>query len=123
MQSPNALPRRPVSGWHSDYSKAYKQVPGEPAQLRYVVVAQWCPTRRRPILRIALSQLFGGSSSPLYVSRYPAWMCEALAVFFTVAASHCVDDMIGIDPSDVVVSGWQSWLRLARRCGWKISQE
>ena len=49
------FPRRLVSGWPSDFSKAYKQVPGEPAQLRYVVVAQWCPTRRRHILWIALS--------------------------------------------------------------------
>ena len=56
-------------------------------------------------------------------SRYPAWMCEALAVFFVLAASHCVDDMIGIDPSDVVASGWHSWLLLARRCGWEIRKE
>ena len=34
------FPRRPVSGWPSDFSKVYKQVPGDPAQLRYVVVAQ-----------------------------------------------------------------------------------
>ena len=56
---------RAVSGWPSDFSKAYKQVPGDPAQRRFVVVAQWCPYRGRPILWIALSQLFGGASSPL----------------------------------------------------------
>ena len=71
------FPRRPISGWPSEFSKAYKQVPGDPAQLRYVVVAQWCPTRRRPFLRGAMTMLFGGSSLPLHFSPYPAWMCEA----------------------------------------------
>ena len=70
------FPRRPVSGWLSELAKAYKQVSGDPAQLRYVVVAQWCPTRRRPILWLAQSQLFGRSRSPQQFSRYPAWMCE-----------------------------------------------
>ena len=34
---------RAISGWPSDFSKAYKQVPGDPAQQRFVVVVQWCP--------------------------------------------------------------------------------
>ena len=63
------FPRRPVSGWPGDFSKAYKQVPGDPAQLRYVVVAQWCPTRRRRIMWVALSQLFAGPSLPFFFSR------------------------------------------------------
>ena len=50
-------------------------------------------------------------------------MCEALAVYFGLACSHCVDDMIGTDPSDWVVSGWKAWRYLARRCGWEISDE
>jgi len=33
-------------------------------------------------------------------------MCEALAVLFAVPASHCVDDMIGIDLADIVMCGW-----------------
>ena len=56
-------------------------------------------------------------------ARYPAWMCEALAVYFGLATSHCVDDMIGIDPSDIVVSGWSAWRYVARRCGWEVSDE
>ena len=35
-------------------------------------------------------------------------MCEALAVFFALAASPGVDGMIGIDLCDVVVSGWHA---------------
>ena len=93
-----AFPQRALSGWPSDFAKAYKQVPRDPAQLRFVVVAQWCPYRCRPILWVARSQLFGGSSSPRNFARHPAWMCEALAVCFSLATSHCVDDMIGIDP-------------------------
>ncbi len=92
------FPQRAISRWPSGFAKAYKQVLGDPAQFRFVVVAQWCPDRCRPILWVARSQVFGGSSSPLNFARYPAWMCEALAVYFSLAASHCVDDMIGIDP-------------------------
>ena len=112
-----AFPQRALSGWPIDFAKAYTQVPGDPAQLRFVVVAQWCPYRCRPVLWVARSQLFGGSSSPLNFARHPAWMCEALAVYFSIATSHCVDDMIGIDPSDIVVCGWSAWTYLARRCG------
>ena len=115
------FPRSRLKGWPSDYAKAYKQVPTSPNQLRYVVVVQWDPTKGRPVLWVALSQLFGGSSSPLNFARFPAWMCEALAVFFAVAVSHCVDDMIGVDPDDVVMSGWRAWRRLAKRCGWEVS--
>ena len=117
------FPQRALSGWPIDFAKAYKLVPGDHAQLRFVVVAQWCPYRCRPVLWVARSQVFGGPSSPLNFARYPAWMCEALAVYFSLATSHCVDDMIGIDPSDIVVSGWSDWRYVARRCGWEVSDE
>ena len=58
------FPHRAMSGWPIDFAKAYEQVLGDPAQFRCVVVAQWCPYRCRPILWVARSQLFGGSSSP-----------------------------------------------------------
>ena len=56
-------------------------------------------------------------------SRHPAWMCEAIAVFFAMSVTHCVNDMIGIDPSDVVMSGWRAWRCFAQRCGWEVSDE
>ena len=40
--------KRAISCWPSDFSKVYKHVPGDPAQLRFVVLAQWCPYRCRP---------------------------------------------------------------------------
>ena len=48
-------------------------------------------------------------------------MCEALAVFFTVVTSHCVDDMMVTGPTPVVRSGWDYCLCLGRTCGWEIS--
>ena len=50
-------------------------------------------------------------------------MCEALAVLFAVPASHCVDDMIGIDLADVVRSGWESWRALAKVSGWEVGDD
>ena len=50
-------------------------------------------------------------------------MCEALAVLFAVPASHCVDDMIGIDPADVVMSGWKAWRALAKVSGWEVGDD
>ena len=47
-------------------------------------------------------------------------MCEALSVFFAVAISHCVDDMTGVDPIEVVRGGWESWQCFGRACGWEI---
>lgn len=116
-------PRRAVSGWPSDLSKAYKRMPGDLAQLRFVAVAQWCHYHCRPVLWIVSSQLCGGSSSPLNSARYTAWMCEALAVLITVAASHRVDDMIGVDPPDAVMRRWEAWRFFASRGGWEVSDE
>ena len=50
-------------------------------------------------------------------------MCEALAVLFAVPASHCVDDMIGIDLADVVMSGWKSWRAFAKVSGWEVGDD
>ena len=50
-------------------------------------------------------------------------MCEALAVLFAVPASHCVDDMIGIDLADIVMSGWKSWRAFAKVSGWEVGDD
>ena len=72
-----AFPHRASAGWPSYCAKAYIKESGDPDQLRFVVVAQWCPYRCRPVLWVARSRVFGGSSSPLNLSRHPAWSCEA----------------------------------------------
>lgn len=118
-----AFPSRANYGWPSDLAKAYKQVLGCPAQLRFVVVAQWSSYRCRPFVWVARSQLFGGSCSPLNFARHPAWMCEALAVHCGLAASHCVNDMIGVGPSDLVVCGREAWCYVGRRCGREVRDD
>ena len=84
------FPCSQLSGWPSDYEKAFKQVPGCPEQSHLVVLLQWDPTLKRVCTWLAYSQLFGGKSPPLNFSRYPAWICEIVAVLFALGLSHCV---------------------------------
>jgi len=85
-------------GWPSDYKKAYKQVPNEPCQRRHCVIAQWSPAEARTVFWVPSCQLFGGKSPPLNFARYPAWMCWLAAVLYAIPASHCVDDVISVEP-------------------------
>ena len=77
-----------LKGWKSDYSKAYKQVPNDPFQVFLFIICQWCPAEMKVAYYVAFSQLFGGKSTPLNFSRYPAWGCEILSTAWAVPASH-----------------------------------
>ena len=99
------FPEQQLAGWPSDYEKAFKQVPGDPTQIHMVVLVQWNPVLRKLAAWIAYSQLFGGKSPPLNFARFPAWTCQVVAVLFALPMSHCVDDLICIEPENIVVSG------------------
>jgi hypothetical protein len=67
-----ARPGRKLSGWASDFAKAYKQVPGDPTQVKEIVLAQCDPDRDAVAFFVALSQVFGSKTAPVNFSRYPA---------------------------------------------------
>ena len=118
-----AFPDEPLSGWCSDFAKAFKQVPGDPNQIGYIVIAQWDPRLQRVALFACHSQVFGSKSAPLNFSRYPAWCMQVLAVAWAVAATHCVDDVISMERTSTVQSAREAWLLLASLCGWLVSLE
>jgi len=116
-----AKPGKRLSGWASDFAKAYKQVPGDPTQVGDIVLAQFDPVRGCVAFFVALSQVFGSKTSPVNFARYPATFCVMAALLFMLPATHCVDDVIIIEPSDVAVSGKLCWDLLMKLCGWKMS--
>ena len=118
-----ASPSDELSGWPSDYEKAYKQVPAKPAQKRHVVLAQWNPLSNKICFWLVLSQVFGGRTPPINFARYPAWFCWIMACLFSVAVSHCVDDVICVERRSTVMSGWRAWLMLCEVSGWRISAD
>ena len=61
-----AYPGVKILGWTSDFSKAYKQVPGDPSQVRFVVLVQFCPTAKRAVFLNPLSNVFGSKSAPFF---------------------------------------------------------
>ena len=81
--------------------KAYEPVLGCSYQLRLAVIVMWSVTMACPIFFVPLCQLFGGKSPPLSFARFPAWLCEMAAALFALAASHCVDDIIAVEPDTV----------------------
>ena len=115
-------PHSSLKGWSSDFSKAYKQVPGDPHHCLDIVLAQFDPVMRCAAFFVALSQVFGSKTSPVNFSRYPAAFCHIVAGFFLLPATHCVDDVIFIEEEMVVDSGKMSWDLLMKLCGWRMSE-
>lgn len=115
--------RTKLNVWKSDFSKAFKQIPGDPSQRGRIVIGQWSPCRGRTVFFVASSQLFGSKGAPLNFSRFPAACCQWMACLFAVAMSHCVDDVISLERALTAASGRDCWLRFAELCGWKISRE
>ena len=116
------FPEDELSGWPSDYEKAFKQIPGCPKQVEKLVLLQWNPHTSRVNAWVAYSQLFGGKSPPLNFSRYPAWACQIVAVLLGLPMTHCVDDMIVVEPAEWIMSGWRCWKRLNIYMGWYVSE-
>ena len=114
------FPESATGGFTSDFAKAYKQVPHQPAFGLMVIIAVWNPVLGRVEFWKPYSQLFGGRSPPQNFSRYPAWMCFALAVLLALHAQHCVDDVLGMDRMECLMDGWKAWRRIAEALGWDV---
>jgi hypothetical protein len=106
-----------------DLKSAYKQVPSCFKQIGLTVVAVWSPKHQRVMFFIAYCQLFGGKSPPLNFARFPAWMCEVNAVLFGAPTSHCVDDIISVEPESLAAAGNMAFKSLCLLTGWAISEE
>jgi len=75
----------------------------------------------KPVFFMALCQMFGGKSPPLNFARYPAWLCECASTLFALPITHCVDDVIGIEPASLALAGNIAFKLLCEATGWKIS--
>jgi hypothetical protein len=101
--------------------KAYKQVPGDVTTMQWMTIAVWDPSSLQPAYFTPLCQLFGGKSPPLNFARYAAWLCETAGPLFGLPLSHCVDDIICVEPAPVVESGHLAFKILCATTGWAIS--
>lgn len=112
-----------LNGWPCDLKSAYKQVPNDPQLIRLSTIVQWSPEANAAGFFLAFCQLFGGKSPPLNFARYPAWLCEIAAVLFGISVSHCVDDMISVEPERLAHLGRSCFIDLCELTGWEISVE
>ena len=118
-----AYPEEDLQGWPSDFKGAFKQVPAVLLFLSLLVLVQYSPALKKPIYWLPLSQVFGSKMAPINFCRYPTWFCDTVAALFAVPMSHCVDDMISVEPAKVVESGWASWRLMAELAGWELNEE
>jgi len=63
--------------WTSDFAKAFKQVPADPSQRRFLVLAQFSPSAGRVVYFLTNCQVFGSKPSPefLKVSSFVLLVC------------------------------------------------
>ena len=101
--------------------KAYKQIPGDARRLALMIIVLWNPVLLEPAYFIPLCQLFGGKSPPLNFARYAAWLCEVAGSLFALPLTHCVDDIICVEPEELVESGHIAFKLLCVATGWAIS--
>ena len=66
-------------------------------------------------------QLFGGKSPPGNFTRYAGWLCEVSGSLFALPLTHCVDDVIGVEPEDLAESGNLCFKVRCLTAGWAIS--
>ena len=116
-------PQSKLQGWPCDLKSAYKQVPGDPTLLNLAVIAVLAPASGSAEFFMALCQLFGGKSPPVNFARFAAWLCDVNAVLFAVPASHCVDDIISVEPSGLARSGNLCFKLLCLLTSWELSPE
>ena len=119
----DTFPDVELAGWCSDFAKAFKQIPADPQQVGYVVIAQWDPVSATVAFFVCHCQVFGSKSAPLNFSRFPAWCMQVLAALWAIAASHCVDDVISIERRSTASSARDAWLFFADACGWLIAMD
>ena len=117
----SACPGVPLAGWSSDFSKAYKQVPGDPTQVHDLVLAQYDPVNKCAAFFVPLSLVFGSKTAPVNFARFPAFFCEVVARIFRLPATHCVDDVIFIEELEAANSGKECWDSLMLLSGWRMN--
>ena len=74
-----------------------------------------------PAYFVPLGELFDGKSPPLNFVRFAAWLCEVAGSLFELPLTHCVDDIIVVEPESLVESGNLSFKVLCITTGWAIS--
>ena len=94
---------------------------GHLCKLVHTGVAVFSPEAAKAIIFIPLCQLFGGKSPPLNFARYAGWLCEVSASLFALPASHCVDDVISVEPGELAESGNLAFRVLCTTTGCAIS--
>ena len=117
-----STPRSKLLAWVSDFAKAFKQIPLDPEQVQYIVIVQYSPMSGQHVFFVTYCQTFGSKNSPLNFSRFPAVICELVAVLFCLAATHCVDDVIGIEAEETAMFGKSCWDEFMDLCGWLMSE-
>ena len=119
----DTFPGSRLAGWTSDFTKAFKQVPSDPSQVPYVIIAQWDPFASAIAFFICYCQVFGSRSAPLNFSRFPAWCCQVLGRAWAIPMTHCVDDMITVERLATAESSREAWLTFAELCGWLVAMD
>ena len=118
-----AFPSDSIRGWTSDFSKAYKQIPADPAQVGSYILAQFSPVTGLVAFFLTFCQVFGSKSAPLNFSRFPALLCFLCAVLFCLPLTHCVDDVICFESLATSASGKYSWDLFMELCGWLMNAD
>ena len=114
------FPTEGLSGFASDYRKAYKQDSLSPTQMCLALIAVWSAALSRTLFYKPRTQLFGSRLSPVNFARLPIWTYKVMTVLFLVAMSSCVDDVLCVERTATITSAYRCWRRLCELLGWDV---
>ena len=90
------------------------EAPLELEEVQDFVLAQYCPDAQRVFFWIAISLLFGRRLAPVGFPRYPAFVVNLVAVFFSKGKQHCVDDQLKVEREETYDLAHDIWMRFCK---------
>lgn len=117
-----------MQGWPADFASAYRQMPVSPLQILFAASAyfHYDPPHfdsGRRMFAFYTSLPFGSSIAPADWSETVVGLAHIMAYIVLAIITHCVDDVCGIEPEEMVHSARDTFLHLVSLIGLSLDMQ
>ena len=112
-----------IFGKTADLKGAYRQLALAEESLRYSYVAVYCPVEKRAKVFHQVAVPFGSTKAVYYFWRVARALWTLIVRGITVASTNFFDDFVLLALERDCASSWESFNRLMKVLGWKLSDD